>query len=103
MAVSIHAFLEEGDRIQFWDLRVAAVSIHAFLEEGESAAQRRQRLDRFQSTPSLRKASGSTPESSCWGGVSIHAFLEEGDAISGMLTVVIPIYRITPIMIVGAN
>ncbi len=63
-----------------------AVSIHAFLEEGDDLRGDAWLFGTpFQSTPSLRKATSSQCASMLLWNVSIHAFLEEGDAAIALL------------------
>ena len=83
--ISIHALREEGDRV-FCDNHVAIViSIHALREEGDS------RLcafcnsgQRFQSTPSARRATSKSAVNDCWCFISIHALREEGDQVDAL-------------------
>ena len=101
--ISIHALREEGDMLLWWapsgmknfnprpprggrlSLVVSLnkafeISIHALREEGDGGTLCKGGCgQRFQSTPSARRATESPPDGVGWCPISIHALREEGD------------------------
>ncbi len=78
--ISIHALREEGDPPLTGVSENTKISIHALREEGDShAAVRIDRLLRFLSTPSARRATSSQRDGARRRDISIHALREEGD------------------------
>ena len=80
--VSIHALLAESDSYDVFMDDGSEVSIHALLAESDGDRQGDPTACRpFQSTPSLRRATGGACGGFLRGFVSIHALLAESDKI----------------------
>ena len=79
--ISIHALREEGDFLQlFPGAQTITISIHALREEGDTGKYRYLTFeDRFQSTPSARRATREAWLEKTMEEISIHALREEGD------------------------
>ncbi len=78
--ISIHALCEEGDFLFCSSKPLFPISIHALCEEGDPAiADECSKTSKFQSTPSVKRA---TELITCYyqaKKISIHALCEEGD------------------------
>ena len=79
--ISIHALLAESDPTPFGSISIAGlISIHALLAESDLSPLSHDRSNRsFQSTLSLRRATGGLVPTDGNQGISIHALLAESD------------------------
>ena len=80
LRISIHALHEESDQECLRDFQSVVISIHALHEESDSRMTSRLKpQDGFQSTLSMRRATGATAMMSRISIISIHALHEESD------------------------
>ena len=77
--ISIHALHEESDRDDGRDDRPPEISIHALHEESDAINSIRPDIAKFQSTLSMRRATGISNVSAHVIYISIHALHEESD------------------------
>ena len=79
--ISIHALREEGDLCSYsiWHSHTV-ISIHALREEGDNGFEKTSKgIERFLSTPSVRRATNTRSMRCRAETISIHALREEGD------------------------
>ena len=77
--ISIHALHEESDRRNSADAQWVLISIHALHEESDPSLTVRYAHSEFQSTLSMRRATGFPSVRRAEDTISIHALHEESD------------------------
>ena len=97
MVISIHALREESDvQMASRSDRWRSISIHALREESDLLRLRLDRLTlNFQSTLSVRRATGWPVVPCQVGAISIHALREESDASASALPLFTAIFQST--------